>query len=142
MTPRVFVSMFLAWAIPGAGHLYLGRRGRAAVFFAVVVLMFAIGLSIDGGLYTIAGSRGSWLRILASYASMGSGFLYLVARRIGAPGDVVSATFEYGTAFMLTAGLMNLLLVLDCFDIATNRKVVDNDRKGKANDRDTVPESA
>ncbi|MDP9191926.1 MAG: hypothetical protein M3P06_09530 [Acidobacteriota bacterium] len=124
MTPRVFVSMFLAWAIPGAGHLYLGRRGRAAVFFAVVVFMFAIGLSIDGGLYTIAGSRGSWLRILASYASMGSGFLYLVARRIGASGDVVSATFEYGTTFMLTAGLMNLLLVLDCFDIATGRKMV------------------
>lgn len=124
MTPRVFVSMFLAWAIPGAGHLYLGRRGRAVAFFVVVVLMFVIGIFIDGGLYTIAGSRGSWLRILASYASMGSGFLYLVAHRIGASGDVVSATFEYGSTFMLTAGLMNLLLVLDCFDIATGRKVM------------------
>ena len=122
MTTRAIVSMILAWAIPGGGHLYLGRRGRAIVFFAIVVFMFVVGISIDGGLYTIAGSRGSWLKVLASYASMGSGFLYFLARRIGAPGNVVSATFEYGSTFTLTAGLMNLLLVLDCYDIANGRK--------------------
>jgi len=122
MTPRVFASMFLAWAIPGAGHLFLGRRGRALIFFAVVVLMFLIGISIDGSLYTFATSRGSWLKLLASLASMGSGLLYFVARRIGVPGDVVSATYEYGTTFTVTAGLMNLLLVLDCYDIARGAK--------------------
>ena len=122
MSPRVFASMFLAWAIPGAGHLYLGRRGRAAIFFAVVVLMFLIGVSIDGALYTFATSRGSWLKLLASLASMGSGLLYFVARRVGVPGDVVSATYEYGSTFTVTAGLMNLLLVLDCYDIARGVK--------------------
>lgn len=122
MTTRAVVSMLLAWAIPGSGHLYLGRRGRGAAFFAIVVIMFAIGLFVDGGLYTIATSRGSLLRMLASYASMGSGFLYFLGSRIGAVGNTVSATFEYGSTFMLTAGLMNLLLVLDCFDIATGRK--------------------
>ena len=122
MNPRVFASMFLAWAIPGAGHLFLGRRGRALIFFAVVVLMFLIGVSIDGGLYTFATSRGSWLKLLASLASMGSGLLYFVARRIGVPGDVVSATYEYGTTFTVTAGLMNLLLILDCYDIARGVK--------------------
>lgn len=122
MTPRVFASMFLAWAIPGAGHLFLGRRGRALIFFAVVVLMFLVGISVDGSLYTFATSRGSWLKLLASLASMGSGLLYFVARRIGVPGDVVSATYEYGTTFTVTAGLMNLLLVLDCYDIARGVK--------------------
>jgi TM2 domain-containing membrane protein YozV len=123
MTTRAVVSMLLAWAIPGSGHLYLGRRGRGLAFFAIVVAMFAVGASIDGGLYTIATSRGSLLRMLASYASMGSGFLYFLASRIGAnAGNVVSDTFEYGSTFMLTAGLMNLLLVLDCFDIASGRK--------------------
>lgn len=122
MSPRVFASMFLAWAIPGAGHLFLGRRGRALIFFAVVVLMFLIGVSIDGSLYTFATSRDSWLKLLASLASMGSGLLYFVARRIGVPGDVVSATYEYGTPFTVTAGLMNLLLVLDCYDIARGVK--------------------
>jgi hypothetical protein len=129
MSTRAIVSMILAWAIPGGGHLYLGRRGRAIVFFVIVVFMFVIGLSIEGSLYTIANSRGSWIRLLASYASMGSGFLYFLARRIGAPGNVVSATFEYGSAFTLTAGLMNLLLVLDCYDIANGRKAVVNDHK-------------
>ena len=122
MTTRAVVSMLLAWAIPGSGHLYLGRRGRGIVFFAIVVTMLVVGLFIDGGLYTLAGSRGSWLRVMASYASMGSGFLYFLASRIGAAGDVVSNTFEYGSTFMLTAGLMNLLLVLDCYDIANGRK--------------------
>jgi TM2 domain-containing membrane protein YozV len=122
MTPRALASMFLAWAIPGAGHLYLGRRGRALIFFVVVVLMFAIGVSIDGALYTFASSGGSWLKLLATLASMGSGLLYFVAKRIGFPGDVVSATFEYGSTFMLTAGLMNLLLVLDCYDISRGVK--------------------
>jgi TM2 domain-containing membrane protein YozV len=122
MTTRAVVSMLLAWAIPGSGHLYLGRRGRGIVFFAIVVTMFVVGLSIDGGLYTLTGSRGSWLRVMASYASMGSGFMYFLANRIGAAGNVVSNTFEYGSTFMLTAGLMNLLLVLDCYDIANGRK--------------------
>ena len=122
MTTRAAVSMLLAWAIPGSGHLYLGRRGRGLAFFAIVVIMFLVGLFIDGGLYTIGSSRGSLLRMLASYASMGSGFLYFLASRTGAAGNAVSDTFEYGSTFMLTAGLMNLLLVLDCFDIACGKK--------------------
>jgi hypothetical protein len=122
MNVRVAVSMFLAWLVPGAGHLFLGRRGRALIFFAVVTLLFVIGISIDGGLYTVAGSRGSWLKLLASVASMGSGLLYFVAKRLGVAADAVSATFEYGLTFTLTAGLMNLLLVLDCYDISRGAK--------------------
>ena len=122
MTTRAVVSMILAWIVPGAGHLYLGKRGRAVVFFVIVVCMFVIGLSIEGGLYTVATSRGSLLQILASSASMCSGVLYFIARRVGAPGDAVSATFEYGSAFTHTPGLMNLLLVIDCYDIVNGRK--------------------
>ena len=122
MNARAVASMFLAWVIPGAGHLFLGRRGRALTFFLVVTALFLLGIAIDGGLYTFATSRGSWLKLLASSASMGSGLLYFVANRLGVPGDVVSATFEYGSTFTLTAGLMNLLLVLDCYDISRGAK--------------------
>jgi hypothetical protein len=122
MTIRTIASMILAWLVPGAGHFVLGRRGRAAAFFAIVVLLFLIGLAIDGGLYTVATSRGSKLKLLASYASMGSGLLYFIARGMAAPGNVVSATFEYGSTFTLTAGLMNLLLVLDCWDLVRGVK--------------------
>ena len=122
MNKRSLLAMALAWLLPGAGHFYLGRRRRAAVFFAIVVFMFVMGLSIDGNLYTLQESGRALLRILASLGTMGAGVIYFIARSLGPHGDVTSMTYEYGTTFTLTAGLMNLLLVLDCFDIAEGRK--------------------
>lgn len=119
---RAVAAMLIALALPGAGHFYLGRRRRAVAFFAIVVLLFSVGISVDGDLYTLLESRGAALRLLASYASMGSGLLYLAGRMTGPHGTIRSPTFEYGRMFTLTAGLMNLLLVLDCFDIAVGRK--------------------
>lgn len=122
MSRRTITAMVLAYLIPGAGHLYLGKRGRALIFFCIVVLMFVVGLSIDGDLYTLNRSGGALLRLLASLGSMGAGLLYFVGASIGAHGDVTSITYEHGTAFTITAGLMNLLLVLDVFDISEGRK--------------------
>jgi hypothetical protein len=120
MNKRTIAAMVLAFLLPGAGHFYLGRRARAAGFFCIVIVLFVIGLSIDGRLYTV--QQGSLLSLLATVGSMGSGILYFVARSMGPFGDVTSITFEYGTAFTLTAGLMNLLLVLDVHDISEGRK--------------------
>lgn len=122
MSKRSITAMLLAFVVPGAGHFYLGYRARAAVFFVIVLILFVIGLSIDGSLYTLRESGGGLLKILASFGSMGSGALYFIARAMGPHGDVRSITYEYGTTFTLTAGLMNLLLVLDCFDIGQGRK--------------------
>ena len=122
MNRRAVAAMLLALAAPGAGHFFLGRRTRALVFFAVIAILFAIGIAIDGDVYTVVESRGALLRILASYASMGSGILYFIARATEPHGSVTAVTFEYGRTFTLTAGLMNLLLVLDCYDIAVGRK--------------------
>jgi hypothetical protein len=121
MNRRSVLAMILAYVLPGAGHVYLGYRRRAVAFFTIVLLMFVIGLAIDGNLYTL--ERGQpILRLLASLGSMGAGILYFIAKAMGPHGDVTSITYEYGTTFTLTAGLMNLLLVLDCFDIAEGRK--------------------
>jgi hypothetical protein len=114
--------MVLAFLVPGLGHLYLGKRARAAVFCCIVVGMFFVGLAVDGDLYTINHTGGSLLRLLAALGSMGSGLLYFVAVFRGVHGDVNSITYEHGTAFTITAGLMNLLLMLDAFDIAEGRK--------------------
>jgi len=122
MSKRSIVAMVLAYLIPGAGHYYLGYRGRAAAFFAIIVILFAIGLSIDGGLYTLATANRALLRLLAALASLGAGIPYFVAASLGPHGDVTSLTYEYGTTFTLTAGLMNLLLVLDVFDISEGKK--------------------
>jgi hypothetical protein len=122
MKGRTVTAMLLAYLVPGAGHLYLGRRKRAITFFLVVVLLFAIGVAIDGDLYMINHANGSVLRMLAALGSLGSGVIYWIAAWMGVHGDVTSITFEHGTAFTITAGLMNLLLIVDAFDIAQGRK--------------------
>lgn len=141
MSKRSITAMLLAYVVPGAGHYYLGDRRRAVVFFVIVFLLFVLGISIDGSLYTLGQSGGALLKILASFGSMGAGAMYFIAGALThfdadfVPGpiyhlirvltphpDVQSITYEYGTTFTLTAGLMNLLLVLDCFDIAEGRK--------------------
>lgn len=122
MRNRTFVAMLAAYLIPGAGHLYLGKRGRAAAFFAIVVALFVLGIALDGPLYSPMHSAGSLIRFGAGLASMGAGLLYVIANAMGPHGDMTSITVEYGSAFIITAGLMNLLLVLDAFDIAEGRK--------------------
>jgi len=112
--------MGLAWLVPGGGHLYLGRKTRASVFAGVVIFMFVIGLMLDGKLYVYEPGRP--LTFLAMLGSLGAGIPYFVARVIGAVGDAGSGTYEYGTAFTLTSGLMNLLLILDVWDVAEGRK--------------------
>jgi TM2 domain-containing membrane protein YozV len=122
MNRRTLTAIVLAYLIPGAGHFYLGRRARAIAFFCIVVSMFALGIALDGDLYTLVRSGRALLRILASLGSIGAGIPYFIAAWKGVHGDVTSITYEHGTAFTITAGLMNLLLILDAFDIARGRK--------------------
>jgi len=122
MKTRAIAAMALALFIPGAGHFFLGRRGRALAFFAIVVFLFFLGLAIDGSIYTLREARGDLLTTLASIGSMGSGLLYFLGDAFGPEGNIKSEMFEYGRTFALTAGVMNLLLVLDCWDIAVRGK--------------------
>lgn len=122
MKARTVTAMVLAYLVPGAGHLFLGRRLRAATFFVIVVAMFLLGAAIDGELFMLTTTNGSLLRLGGALASIGAGAMYWIAASVGVHGDVTSITFEYGNAFMVTAGLMNLLLVLDAFDISEGRK--------------------
>jgi TM2 domain-containing membrane protein YozV len=122
MKTRAIVAMALALMIPGAGHFFLGRRARALAFFAIVMVLFVLGLAIDGSMYTLNESRGQLLTVIASVGSMGSGPLYFLGKALGPNGSIEAEMFEYGRTFTLTAGLMNLLLVLDCWDIAVRGK--------------------
>lgn len=119
---RAIAAMVLAFLVPGAGHFFLGRRRRAAVFFAIVVGMFGVGIAIDGSMYVLSNSQGQSLSALASLGTMGVGPLYFLGRAFGPEGSIRTEMFEYGRTFTLTAGLMNLLLVLDCWDIAMRGK--------------------
>lgn len=120
-SPRAVMAAALAWLIPGAGHILLKRRGRGVFFLVLVMLSLAIGCSLHGLLpWQWSGSP---LKVLATLGSMGSGAAYFVLRFVvGYQGDIDAPGFEYGKAFIVTAGLMNLLLVLDAWDIALGRK--------------------
>jgi len=110
-----------AWIVPGAGHLWLGRRQKGLVFLLVPTLMFAFGLWLEGRLFPFEPSQP--LVALAALADLGIGLPYLLARALGAgAGRVVALTYEYGNTFVIVAGLLNVLVVLDAFDTATGRK--------------------
>ncbi len=110
-----------AWAVPGAAHLWLGRRQKGLVFLIILPLMFWIGLSLDGRLFPFDTSQP--LVALAAIADVGLGVPFLIARLFDqGAGNVVALTFEYGNAFLIVAGLLNFLVMLDAFDIAIGRK--------------------
>jgi hypothetical protein len=110
-----------AWAVPGAAHLWLGRRQKAIVFFVALVMMFALGLGLHGRIFPFEFSEP--LVALAAGADIGLGVPWIVARILGVgAGQVTAVTYEYGNTFLIVAGLLNFLVMLDAFDVATGRK--------------------
>ncbi|MBI3403382.1 MAG: hypothetical protein HY048_18380 [Acidobacteria bacterium] len=110
-----------SWAVPGAGHLWLGRRTKGLIFLVALPLMFAIGLGIHGRLFPFDPSDP--LVALEALADVGIGLAYFAAHALGyGAGDVRAVTYEYGNAFLVVAGLLNLLVVVDTYDVAMGRK--------------------
>jgi hypothetical protein len=110
-----------AWALPGAGHLWLGRRQKGLIFFLALPAMFAIGLLLHGRIFSFELSEP--LVVLAAVADLGCGLPWIVSRAVGAGAGIVTApTYEYGNCFLIVSGLLNSLVVLDAFDIAMGRK--------------------
>ena len=110
-----------AWAIPGAGHLWLGRRAKGLILLVAIPLMFAIGLAVRGRLAPFDFSQP--LVGLAAFADVGAGLPYFLAKSLGAGGgDVTAATYEYGNTFLIVSGLLNMLVVIDAYDVRLGRK--------------------
>jgi hypothetical protein len=110
-----------SWAIPGAGHLWQGRRQKGLVFLIALPLMFACGLMLRGRLFPFDVSEP--LVGLAAFANLGMGIPYFIASALGlGVGDVRAVTYEYGNAFLIVAGLLNMLVVIDAYDVAMGRK--------------------
>src|SRR5215204_6874604 len=110
-----------AWAIPGAGHFWLGRVQKGAVFLVALTTMFGLGLLLQGRLFPF--DLGEPLVALAAFANAGLGLPWIAGRALGLGSGLVTAvTYEYGNSFLIVAGLLNFLVVLDAFDIAAGRK--------------------
>ena len=113
------------WIIPGGGHFLLKRRGRAGLLLGSVTLMFLLGLAMRGMMFTP--ERGDMLTTLINYGGflgdLASGALYMLAVMLGySQPDMAGHVHDYGTKFLVTAGLLNILSMVDAFEIATGRK--------------------
>jgi hypothetical protein len=120
--PGTLVLLCLAaWVIPGAGHLWMGRRQKGIVFMAAIPVMFLVGLLLHGRIFPFELSEP--LVGLAAVANLGAGAPWLLARLLEAgAGTVTAASYEYGNCFLIVAGLLNFLVILDAFDIGMGRK--------------------
>lgn len=122
---RAWPAALLALAFPGAGHFYLGRRGRGAAMAACVIGSLITGLAIDGRLYSLG--EPAMLYKLGAYGELGLGPLYFILRLAGlayqpASQLALSGTAGNGAVFLISAGLMNYLMAMDAFDLAIGRK--------------------
>jgi hypothetical protein len=110
-----------AWLIPGCGHLLLGRKGRALILFASILSMFLLGLAMQGQFFTM--QAGAYLRTLGFFGEMCVGVAMPAAMFLGySGGNGFFPSSDYGTAFLVAAGMLNALTVFDAYDIALGRK--------------------
>jgi hypothetical protein len=120
-TTMSVVAPALAWLIPGAGHLIQRRWIRGLLLMASVVTMFVLGLLMDGRVYRPNG--GDILDILGFIGDLGAGGMYIVSRAMDLGHVVVAhATADYGTKFIIVAGLLNFIAVADAYHIAIGKK--------------------
>jgi hypothetical protein len=110
-----------AWLIPGFGHLLLGRKWRALILFVSIVSMFLLGLLMRGEFFTVRAD--AYLQSLGYFGEMAVGVAMPAARFFGYDGGGPRFPGSgYGTAYLVTAGMLNVLALLDSYDIALGRK--------------------
>lgn len=103
------------------GHLFLGKRQKGLVFLLAIPAMFVIGLALSGRMFPFDFSQP--LGALAAVAARGTGAPAFIATMLDlGRGVVTDATYEYGNTFVIVAGLLNMLVALDAYDVASGRK--------------------
>jgi hypothetical protein len=116
----VYLPLIAGWLVPGAGHFLLRKWGRGALLAASILGMFAMGLAMHGKLYTNAHDI---LDILGLAGDLGNGLLFVVSRVLGLGADQVQVTTgDYGTRFIVVAGLLNVIAAVDAHNLRTGRK--------------------
>jgi hypothetical protein len=118
-------AVALGWLIPGGGHFLLKRTGRGILLLAAVSCMFLCGLMMRGAMFTP--QSGDLLTTLINtggfVGDVFSGILYLLSVWLGySQPDQAGHVHDYGTKFLVTAGLLNILAMVDAYEIAARRK--------------------
>jgi hypothetical protein len=115
------VAPAVGWLIPGAGHIIQKRWIRGVLLFSSITSLFVLGLMMQGHIYKANG--GDILDILGFIGDLGAGGLYIVTLAMnGGQGAIAFATADYGTKFMIVAGLLNFIAIADAYHIAIGKK--------------------
>jgi hypothetical protein len=115
------VAPAVGWLIPGAGHMIQKRWIRGVLLFVSIATLFVLGLAMQGRIYKANG--GDILDILGFIGDVGAGGLYIVTMAMDwGQGAIAFATADYGTKFMIVAGLLNFIAVADAYHIAIGKK--------------------
>jgi len=121
MKAKAVLSVIMGWLIPGLGHVYLKKYWRGLTFFVCITAMAGLGLVMGGRIYPFQTENP--LTILAFFSDMGIGVLYFLSKILSfGLGNLKNVTFEFGTAYIAGAGLLNYLVALDAFDVAMGKK--------------------
>jgi len=115
----------LAWLVPGGGHFLLKRYGRGGLLLLSVASMFLLGLMMRGPMFQPQG--GDLLTVIIYYGGfigdLASGLLYLLSVWLGYnQPDVAGHVHDYGAKFLVAAGLLNVLAMVDAYEIAIGKK--------------------
>jgi uncharacterized protein DUF6677 len=115
------IAPAVGWLIPGAGHLIQRRWIRGLLLMSCIVVMFVLGLAMQGKVYTP--NTGDLLDMLGFIGDLGTGGLYIVTRALDAgQGAIHRAVADYGTKFIVVAGLLNVIAAVDAHHIALGKK--------------------
>jgi hypothetical protein len=118
---KTFAACIAGAFMPGLGHALLRKWDRAIVFFGSISAMFGLGLLLNGRLFNP--EFGDLFSILKFIADAGSGLLYWIFWLQGSgKGDPTAYTYDYANVFIYVAGLLNMLVIVDVFDVAMGRK--------------------
>lgn len=121
MPAMAFLAPFAGWFFPGVGHMIQGRWIRGLILMFSVLTMFFFGLAMQGKIYSP--NAGDVLDILGFIGDVGGGSLYLVAKLLDwGRGAIQLATADYGTKFIIVAGLLNVISAVDAHQIAIGKK--------------------
>lgn len=116
----VYLPLIAGWLVPGGGHFLLRKWGRGAFLAASILGMFMLGLAMQGKLY--ADAHGI-LDMLGVAGDLGNGLPYILGRMLGLGADQVQVTTaDWGSRFIVVAGLLNVVAAVDAHNLRTGRK--------------------
>jgi hypothetical protein len=121
LTAMAVIAPIAGWLVPGAGHLIQKRWGRGLLLMFSIVTMFVLGILMEGKVYAF--NVGDILDILGFIGDLGAGGLYIVTRAMDwGRGAINLATADYGTKYIIVSGLLNIISIVDAYDIAIGKK--------------------